>query len=105
MPLKYRNKPVEVDGYKFASKKEARRYHELKLLLNANVIDDLELQPRFPIELNGEKICTYVADFAYTENGKRITEDVKSEITRKNSTYRLKKKLVKAVYCIDIVEI
>lgn len=45
---KYSAKSMEVDGHKFPSKREARRYQELVLLAKAGEIDDLELQPRFP---------------------------------------------------------
>ena len=46
---KYRNVKTEVDGILFASKKEARRYSELKLLERAGEIAHLELQPRIKI--------------------------------------------------------
>ena len=39
-----------VDGVTFASKAEARRYAELKLLEQAGEIKGLELQPKFDIE-------------------------------------------------------
>ena len=44
---KYSNKKVTIDGFKFDSKKEAKRYSELKLLLRANKITDLILQPKY----------------------------------------------------------
>jgi len=99
---KYSAIKTEVDGIVFASKKEARRYQELKLLQKAKKIHMLELQPKFPIVINKVKVCTYIADFEYMENGYRIIEDVKGI---KTPVYRLKKKLVEVVYGIRIKEI
>lgn len=93
-----------VDGIKFDSKVEAARYSSLKLLEKAGEITDLELQPAFPVAVESKKICTYKADFSYIEDGKRIVEDVKSPITAKHPVYRLKKKLVEAIYNIEIKE-
>jgi dsDNA-binding SOS-regulon protein len=66
---KYGAVRTEVDGISFASKKEARRYSELKLLERAGEIADLQLQPRFPLTVNGVRVCTYVADFQYRDIG------------------------------------
>jgi hypothetical protein len=60
------------------------------------------LQPRFPIEINGRKVCTYIADFSYNSYGSRVVEDVKG---MKTATYRLKAKLVEAVHGVTVVEI
>lgn len=104
---KFRNVRTVVDGIAFASKREAARYQELKLLEKAGEIrGPIELQPRFPIEVAGYKICEYRGDFAYTDkNGRRVVEDVKSPATRNIPVYRLKKKLVKAVHGVDVVEV
>ena len=99
---KYKAIKTEVDGIMFASKKEAMRYKELKFLRSEYRISDLILQPKFPVEVCGKKICTYVADFLYYENGKKIIEDVKGV---KTPVYRLKKKLVEAIYNITIKEV
>src|SRR3990167_9782276 len=64
---KYGAQPTEVDGIRFASKKEAHRYAELKLLEKAGEIRDLELQPRFPLEVQGAVIAEYRGDFRYQE--------------------------------------
>ena len=49
----------------------------------------------------------YVADFVYTDlaTGKEEVIDVKSEITRKNAEYRLKKKMMLAFNGIEIKEV
>lgn len=88
---KYHAKRTEVDGITFASRKEALRYCELKIAEKAGFIRNLELQPKFPLLVNGKKIGTYIADFSYIENGNCITEDVKGI---KTPVYRIKKKLV-----------
>ncbi len=56
---------------------------------------------RFPLRVNSELICTYVADFCYTENGKYIVEDVKGTRTRE---YVIKAKLMKALFGITVLE-
>jgi hypothetical protein len=98
---KYSAKAVVIDGRRFASTKEGRRYSALKLLIQAGKISALELQPRYPIIVNSVKVCTYVADFRYVEGETPIVEDVKG---MKTPMYNLKKKLVKAIYGFDIKE-
>ena len=101
-PSKYRAVRTVVDGVTFASKREAARYQELLLMQKGGLIEGLECQPRYPIEVNGHKICTYVADFTYLERRKRILEDVKGV---KTPVYRLKYKLMQACYGITIREV
>jgi len=102
---KYRNVKVEVDNIRFDSKAEAERYWDLKQLERAGEISDLELQPAYPLLVQGVKIAVYKADFRYVDGeGEIVVEDVKSEAT-KTPVYRLKKKHIKAQYGIDIVEI
>lgn len=107
MPNKYRNIPTMIDGLAFDSKKEAARYQELKLLQHAGEIGAILLQPVFPIKVNDVFICSYYADFSYPvlASGAVIYEDVKSEITRKDKAYRIKKKLVEAIYGVTITEV
>lgn len=101
---KYKNQKIIVDGIKFDSKKEAKRYTELKILEKAKIIKELELQKVFEIQPkytnnNGEKIreITYKADFFYYDNEKEqyIVEDTKGYRTE---VYKLKKKLFEYVY-------
>jgi hypothetical protein len=98
---KYGAIPTEVDGIRFASKAEARRYAELKLMESAGVIDRLTLQPRYKLVVDGELIGTYVADFRYLdlEHERFVVEDVKGVET---PVFKLKRKLVKALHGIDI---
>jgi hypothetical protein len=104
MRSKFNAKRTELDGIVFASKKESVRYSELRILEKSGVIRNLELQPKFLIEIDGKKICTYVADFCYldTKTKRLVYEDVKG---MKTPVYRLKKKMVEARYRIEIIEV
>ena len=122
---KYRAVKTTIDGIKFASKREAKRYTELKILEKAGMITHLELQPEYPITINGIKICKYIADFRYftvrAENNERsynskgewqtptMTGDTEGQIVEdskgfKTPIYRLKKKLVEACYPGTIIK-
>jgi len=99
---KYGNRKVTVGDITFDSAKEAKRWGELQFMVKAGEIRNLERQVRFPIIVNGVKVCTYVADYVYDEMAGRVVEDVKSEFTRKDPLFRLKSKLLKATTGIDI---
>ena len=101
---KYGNVRVTVDGYQFASKAEARHYAYLRVQEKAGVIHNLTLQRPFPLAVNGVSIGSYVSDFTYTElpSGRYVVVDVKGV---KTAVYRLKAKLVKALYGITITEV
>lgn len=98
---KYRNKKVIVEDYGFDSIQESRRYKELKLLLKAGQISNLELQPHFLLQdsfkKNGKtyRKIEYIADFKYIEEGKTIVEDVKGMQT---DVFKLKRKLFEKKY-------
>lgn len=98
---KYRAKATEVDGVLFASKKEAKRYTQLRALERHGHIAGLELQPRFPLVVNGVKVCEYRGDFRYVQEGAVVVEDVKGFKTRE---YRLKKRLLLAVHGVEVLE-
>lgn len=102
---KFKNTKIEVDGIKFDSIKESKRYGTLKLLQKAGEISDLKLQVRMDILVSDKKIAVYIADFTYMEKGSYVVEDVKSDFTRKNPVYRLKKKLIEAIYNLKIKEV
>ena len=124
---KYNASKCVVDGITFDSRKEAKRYCELKLLEKGNVIRDLRLQVEFELLPNQyttekrygkngkplkdkkvllERKCSYIADFVYilNETGETIVEDAKSEITR-TPVYLLKRKLMLYRYGIRIKEV
>lgn len=124
---KYNASKVVYDGITFDSKKECKRYMELKLLERGGVIKDLRLQVEFELipnqyttekryGKNGQRLkdkqvllerkCSYIADFVYilNETGETIVEDAKSPITR-TPEYRIKKKLMLYRYGIRIREV
>ena len=104
--MKYNNVKTEVNGILFDSKKEAKYYGILRLKQKAKLIDSFEMQIKYDIIVNDHKIGFYKADFVTYKDGKVLEViDVKSEMTKKLPVYRLKKKLIKAIYGFEIVEI
>ena len=101
-PSKWRNVRTTVDGIRFASQREARRYAELKIELRTGEITDLKLQKRFALRVNGVHVCAYVADFVYRRKGSRVVEDAKGKAT---DVYKIKRALMRAIYGIEIVEV
>lgn len=100
-PKKYRNTPT--DGY--ASKREAKRAAELKLMQAAGQIVDLREQVKFVLipKQEGERECSYVCDFAYRDyDGTHVVEDVKGVLT---PVFRIKRKLMLKVHGIRIREV
>lgn len=96
---KFRAIPTELDGIKFASKKEAKRYRELKLLEKAGEL--LFFLRQVPFHLPGN--VKYVCDFLCFWKDDSVTiEDVKGI---KTPMYILKKKQVEAIYPVIITEI
>lgn len=115
---KYGAAKMVIDGITFDSRKEARRYTELKLLERTGKIADLQMQVRFKLipaqyaqsaevytrgpkkgqHKQGkciEQPVSYVADFVYVENGRKIIEDTKGMRTK---DYIIKRKLVRWIY-------
>ncbi len=85
---KYHNEPATIDGIRFDSRREARRWCELRLLEQAGEITELKRQ--MPFRLAGG--IKYVADFTYMDHGQLVIEDVKGVRT---AVYRIKKRLMK----------
>lgn len=98
---KYNAKKVTVDGIKFDSIAESKRYSVLKLLERTGEVTELKLQPKYDLIVNGTKVGFYKADFRYKRNGELVVEDVKG---MKTPIYNLKKRMIKAIYGIDILE-
>lgn len=122
------NKKMVIDGITFDSKREAKRYRELKLLERAGVISDLELQKKYILipahyeevptgevyqvgarkglpkmkRVCIEESCGYVADFVYKKDGETVVEDAKGFKTDK---YIIKRKLMLHVHGIKVVEV
>ncbi len=100
-PNKFHAKQIVVEGITFHSKREATRYGELRVLERAGKIVGLDMQVKYPLVVNGHLIANYFADFTYSENGKFILEDSKGFATKE---YKLKKKLLKAIWGYEIRE-
>lgn len=121
---KYGAVRTTVDNVTFASKREAERYRELKLLRDAGQIHSLALQPRFPLRVlltggNGFTVAnlpedqpvrvwpaigSYVGDFSYIEcaTGRLVVEDVKGMDTPLS---KWKRKHAAAQYGVEITVI
>ena len=109
---KYHNKKTMFDGIKFDSKKESQYYAILKVLEKAGKIRDLRLQvpfvliETFKVDDRTYRKTKYIADFTYYDDKDKLhVIDVKSEATRKDKTYQLKKKLMAWKYGIEIEEV
>lgn len=111
-PPKYRARATSCGVHVHASKKEAARCGELRLLERAGEICSLEYQPRYDLQVNGTKVCRYIGDFRYRERlpikaegwggySDIIVEDCKGF---KTPAYKLKRKLMLACYGIEIRE-
>ena len=96
---------VASDGQMCDSRAEMRRYEQLLLMQRSGEISDLVIHPRWLIQVNGRDICHYTADAQYIDHGILIVEDTKSPPTRKKRDYRIVKKLMEAVFGIQIKEV
>lgn len=102
-PSKFGNIKTLYNGFMYDSKHEARYARELDLRVKAKDIVSYEKQVRFPIVINEIKICDYVCDFIVLKNDKsQEVIDCKGMLT---DVYKLKKKLVEAIYKVKIIEI
>jgi len=106
---KYHSKKITVNGITYDSRKEANRHSELLLLQRAGRISDLETQVKFELlpsqRIDGkvvERPVTYIADFVYRQDGKKIVEDTKGFKTK---DYILKRKMMLYFHGIRIKEI
>ena len=123
---KYKAKKVEINGIKFDSKREARRYEELLILEQAGEIKDLKRQVKYilipaqrepdTVGVRGGKIkgkliereCAYVADYMYTDvkTGEQVVEDVKGyKGGGAYDLFTIKRKMMLYFYGIKVKEI
>ena len=121
---KYHSRKVTVDGVTYDSVKEYMRFKELSLLERAGTIQNLQRQVKYvlipaqreycnEIYTKGrkkgcfkpgkllEKECSYIADFAYIQNGEIVVEDTKGFRTK---DYIVKRKLMLWIHGIRIKE-
>lgn len=108
---KYGAEACEIDGRRFDSKAEGRRYLLLRDMERRGEITSLECQVSFELipaqEIGGRKgkPVRYVADFRYTRrDGRQVVEDVKSGPT-KTREFIIKRKLMAMVHGIEVVEV
>ena len=124
MGTKYKSKSIIIDGIVFQSKKEGRRWTELRMLERAGEITNLQRQvpyllipeqraPSTEVYKKGsragqpkpgpvlERRVVYIADFVYQENGETVVEDAKGMRTK---DYVLKRKMMLYRYGIKIKE-
>lgn len=104
---KFGNVRTAYNGRTFASKHEAACAGQLDMLRFAKdpqqKVVDIEYQHRIPLVVSGQKVCDYVADFRVLFADKHV--EIWDAKGFRTPEYKLKKKLVKAVYGIDIVEV
>lgn len=102
---KFKAQPVVDPDYgRFDSKREHQRFHILRMMEKAGHIQGLKRQVPYELNVNGEHICKYIADFTYmdmTEGKGFVTEDCKGFRTPE---YKLKAKLFKAIFGREILE-
>lgn len=101
-PSKYHAQKTVVGGVEYDSKKESKRAQELEYLEKLGKIKNLQKQVRFILQdgyvnNQGQKIrpISYIADFVYEEDGKKIIEDSKGFRTE---VFLIKKKLFEKKY-------
>ncbi len=97
---KYRAQPTLWFGLRFDSKAELNHWRMLSLLQTAGKISDLQRQVAYPLLVDGVKVGRITWDFQYIVNGtgEFVIADCKSPPTRKETAYRLRKRLFLACY-------
>ncbi|AVO37377.1 DUF1064 domain-containing protein [Pukyongiella litopenaei] len=107
---KYGAQRETVDGITFDSRKEARRYQQLRLLLRAGDIADLRRQVAIELEGRDGPVLTrtgrrmkITVDFAYTDlrTGLTVYEDAKGLPTRDYEVRRA----VAAAQGVEVIEV
>ena len=119
---KYHNKKITIEGQTFDSKKEARRFQDLRLLERSGAISNLQMQVKYilipaqrepdTVGVRGgkkkgkllEREVAYIADFVSidTEKGETVVEDTKGV---KTPEYIIKRKLMLYIHGIRIKEV
>lgn len=117
---KYGAKKINIDGETFDSKKEAKRWKELKLREDLGLISDLRRQVKYilvPAQREPDTVgsrggvhkgrviereVAYYADFVYQQDGRTVVEDVKGMRTE---LYKVKRKLMLYVHGIKVTEV
>lgn len=102
---KYHARKCYYAGLEFDSETEMKRFMALETLQRGGVISGLRKLDKkrkgdsyivleaFTYQGKRQRAISYTPDFAYTENGQQIVEEVKSTATAKARDYSLRKKL------------
>lgn len=104
---KYGNDIIYYDGEKFHSKHELKCWKNLLIRLKVGEIGQLRRQTRFDFIIDGKKIGHYTSDADYyiMATGEYVVEDAKSPATRKDTAYRLRRKMMIELHGITIREV
>ena len=95
-----------VGEHDFGKKSEAEAYCKNFSISRKTIEKRVVEEPRYK-EITKEKAAYYTADFVYvdTATGETVVEDVKSEYTRKEKDYILRRKLMLDRHGLEIQEI
>jgi len=105
---KFNAQPQVVDGIKFDSKREAKRWQDLNNLQRAGLISNLERQVTYilapSVKIDGEDrarpALRFKADFRYVDElGATIVDDCKG---MPDTAFRIRQHLMKSVHGIDV---
>lgn len=104
---KYKNVKIEENGIVYSSKKEYEYSKQLENLKKHNIIEDYCSQVTFHLTINEQLICRYIADYVvFYHDGSFAVIDVKGyKSGQAYSIFKLKKKLMKALLNIEIIEV
>jgi len=92
---KYNSSKCVYNGVKYDSAGEAAYAQKLDLLTKAGEILGYERQVKIPLRVNGQLICTYIADFiVYKKDGKKEIHEFKGYMTRE---FKIKWRLLNAL--------
>lgn len=104
---KYNAVPTVLDGIRFASIKESRRYQQLQVMERAGLISGLELQPRFLLQVaftdsfgQTHRAIQFTADFRYFRESDRcvVIEDVKGGKATQDAAFSIRWKWAIRLY-------
>jgi hypothetical protein len=105
---KYRNVRKEYNGRNYASTKEANTAMQLDMLKKSQIVEEWTPQVRFDLVVNDILVGVYVLDFLVVFSGGRIEHwDCKGNPDKSAVPYKLfdiKRKLMKAIYGIEVIE-
>ena len=99
---KYGNRKTEYQGRVFDSAHEAEVYKQLDLRVRAGELRGVACQVKFCLPGG----AAYIADFVtLNRDGSWSVLDAKSEATRRDKTYRLKRRLMRECLGLEIEEV